>query len=91
MPLAQPQSLIKVKTKFQLTLPTRVRRAMGVDVGDFFEARIQNRTIVLSPKSVIDKGISQSMRDVKSGRVHGPYSTIDDLFRSLDKKTKIKK
>jgi AbrB family looped-hinge helix DNA binding protein len=47
--------LVKVKEKFQVTIPTELREALHVTVGDLLKATIENETIVLKPKAVGDR------------------------------------
>ena len=47
--------LVKVKEKFQVTIPTELREALHLTVGDLLEATIENDTIVLKPKAVVDR------------------------------------
>jgi AbrB family looped-hinge helix DNA binding protein len=47
--------LVKVKEKFQVTIPTELREALHLAVGDLLEATIENETIVLKPKAVVDR------------------------------------
>ena len=47
--------LVKVKEKFQITLPAELREVLHLAVGDLLEATIQGQTIVLKPKDVVDK------------------------------------
>ena len=47
--------LVKVKEKFQITLPAELREVLHVAVGDLLEATIQDNVIVLKPKVVIDR------------------------------------
>ena len=47
--------LVKVKDKFQVTIPTELREALHLTVGDLLEATIENDTIVLKPKVVVDR------------------------------------
>ncbi len=48
-------TLVKIHRKGQMTLPSRLRTAIGVAEGDFIEASIQRGKIVLTPKLVIDR------------------------------------
>jgi AbrB family looped-hinge helix DNA binding protein len=48
-------SLVKVKDKFQVTIPTELREALHLTVGDILEATIENETIMLKPKAVVDR------------------------------------
>ena len=47
--------LVKVKEKFQITLPAELREVLHVAVGDLLEATIQDNVIVLKPKVVVDR------------------------------------
>ena len=47
--------LVKVKEKFQVTIPTELREALHLTVGDLLEATIQGQTIVLKPKRLSEK------------------------------------
>ena len=47
--------LVRVKEKFQVTIPTELREALHLAVGDILEAMVEDETIVLKPKAVIDR------------------------------------
>ena len=46
---------IKVKQKYQVTLPSNIREAIGIHEGDTLEARAENGNIVLVPQLVQEK------------------------------------
>ena len=46
--------LVKIKEKFQITLPAELREVLHLAVGDLLEATIQDNVIVLKPKAVVD-------------------------------------
>src|SRR5216684_5186220 len=48
-------TLVKIHRKGQMTLPSRLRTAIGVVEGDLIEASVQRGKIVLTPKLVIDR------------------------------------
>jgi len=48
-------ALVRIHRKGQMTLPSRLRSAVGVAEGDLIEASIKNGKIVLTPKVVIDR------------------------------------
>ena len=75
--------VVKVKTKYQVTLPTGVRQRVGLKVGDLLEAKVERGKITLTPKAVISHGIAEGLEDIKNGRVYGPFSSAGDLLRSL--------
>ena len=47
--------LVKVKEKFQITIPASIRRKLGLKVGDYLELEESEGSIVLRPVAVIDK------------------------------------
>lgn len=78
-------SLVRVKTKYQVTLPTELRLQAGLNIGDLLDVRIKSGKIVLSPKSVIDRDIAEGLEDVNSGRFVGPFKTAKSAIRALHK------
>lgn len=81
-------ALVRVKEKYQLTLPNEVRRQAGLAVGDYLEAKIgSGGVITLTPQSFVDRAIAEGLADLKAGRTHGPFETVDQLLDSLKGKT----
>jgi len=88
---------IKVRKKYQITLPTVIREAAGVYEGDFLTAEVQeDHTILLRPARLIDTDEAffytaewqaaerEADEDIRLGRVSGPMSveeTIAELHR----------
>ena len=71
--------LVKVKEKFQITLPVEIREQLRLGVGDLLEATIQGQTIVLKPKDVVDRVQARQQLIEVMDRVHAklPPSTQD--------------
>ena len=80
--------LVKVKEKFQVTLPASVRRKAGLAVGDLLEANVEGKKITLTPKSVVDRELALALEDVRKGRVYGPFSSAKELIQSLHREAK---
>ena len=81
------KSLVRVKEKFQVTLPNELRRQAKLSVGDFLEIGIdRGGVITLTPKSLIDRHIAEGLADVKAGRMHGPYHSANEAIAALDKR-----
>jgi len=87
-------SLVKVRAKAQITLPATVRRALGIEEGDYLEARIEGNKVVLIPQTLVtrfpvvtlseqgEQMLEQALEDVNTGRVKQHESTeslIDEL------------
>ena len=87
--------LVKVKEKFQVTLPARVREKAGLTVGDLLEVKVKGKKITLVPKAVIDRDLigerlAEAEEDIKKGRVYGPFRSVKEMVRSLRKKGRTK-
>jgi len=71
--------LVKVKEKFQITLPAELREVLHLAVGDLLEATIENNVIVLKPKIVVDRAqawakIKRAMASVED-RAPNPHQS----------------
>jgi AbrB family looped-hinge helix DNA binding protein len=83
--------LVKVKDKFQVTIPTELREALHLTVGDLLEATIENETIVLKPKAVVDRreawnGVIEVMERVHAKqrpRTHDPKEEEEAIAREI--------
>ena len=84
MPKTAP--LVTVKTKYQVTLPIAVRKAVGVEVGDMLEAKVEGKKITLTPKSLIDRELALALEDVKAGRLSPVFTNVDAGLRWLHAK-----
>ena len=76
-------NLLKVKTKYQVTLPTEIRTVLGLKEGDMLGVAIESGRIVLTPKSIIDKRLAEGLADIAAGKVHGPYKSVKAMMASL--------
>ncbi|MCA1626246.1 MAG: AbrB/MazE/SpoVT family DNA-binding domain-containing protein [Acidobacteria bacterium] len=81
-------SIVKVKTKGQVTLPTAIRKEVGLNIGDLLEAKIEQGKITLTPKSLIDRHIEEGLEDIKKGRTYGPFDTAEEMVVSLQSNMK---
>ncbi len=86
-------SLIRVKTKGQVTLPSVLRERAGLSVGDFLEAKLVKGKITLTPKSlmdrrIMDRRIDEGLADLHEGRTYGPFDTAEEMIESLQRNMK---
>jgi AbrB family looped-hinge helix DNA binding protein len=79
---------VKVKEKFQVTLPARMRQKAGVAVGDMLEAKLQGKKITFIPTSAVDRDIAVSLREFRQGKAHGPFKSAKDFVRSLHREVR---
>jgi AbrB family looped-hinge helix DNA binding protein len=79
--------LVRVKDKFQVTIPSTLRERVGLDVGDLLEARIHRGVITLTPKRVVDRRIAEGLEDLRAGRSYGPYSSVAEAIEAFNRRT----
>lgn len=77
--------LVTVKNKFQVVIPAKVRQRIGIKIGDLLEATAERGKITFTPKSVIDQGLAESLREFKEGRSYGPFDTAEEMIAFLHK------
>ena len=77
--------LVKVKPKYQVTIPNAIREKMALEVGDLLEAEVEANRIVLTPKAVIDRGLKESLEEARQGKLIGPFRTAKAAIRALKK------
>ena len=77
-------SLVRVKTKGQVTLPSTLREKAGLNVGDLLEAKLEKGgKITLTPKTLVDRRIDEALTDISKGRTYGPFDSADAMVASL--------
>jgi AbrB family looped-hinge helix DNA binding protein len=69
--------LVKVKEKFQITLPAELRQALHLAVGDMLEATVEQDKIVLTPKAVVDRTAAWDRVIAVLDRVHAQLPPSD--------------
>lgn len=59
-------SLLQIRRNFQVTLPAKLRRILGIKEGDLIEAElVDNEAIMLKPKLAIKKGRIFSKKEIE--------------------------
>jgi len=77
----------KLGPKYQVTIPKKIREALGLKVGDLVEATVGKEGVVLRPKVLVDRdpvvehALAEAEADVKAGRVSKPYRSARTLVR----------
>ncbi len=81
-------SLVKIKPKYQVLIPPAVREKAGVAVGDLLEANVEHGKITFTPKSVVDRDLEISLREMREGKMSPAYSSAKEFVRALHRDTK---
>lgn len=69
---------MKVRPKGQITLPDAVRKAARLSEGDYLEVSVEEGTIVMRPKKLIDADQAWFWTDEWQ---HGERAASDDIAR----------
>ena len=88
-------SLIQVREKAQITIPSKIRKELGIKKGDYLEVTKEDDRIVIIPKILIEKvSVSLSVKgeemlkeaidDVKKGKVK-IHNNVTHLINDLHK------
>ena len=84
-------ALVTVNTKYQVTLPSSVRKQVRLAVGDRLEAKVEGKRITLTPKNVIDHELALALQDVKKGRTSPIFTTAAEGIQWLNAEGKKRK
>jgi AbrB family looped-hinge helix DNA binding protein len=87
--------LIQVREKAQITIPSRIRKELGIKKGDYLEIVKEDDKIVLIPKILVDKVsvnlsakgeemLKEAIDDVKKGKVK-IHKDVTHLINDLHK------
>jgi len=86
-------ALVKIREKSQITIPSSIRRELGIKKGDYLEVIREGDRILLIPKVIVDKNsvvlskkgeeyLQEALDDVKEGKV-AESNNIEVLFDDL--------
>lgn len=81
-------SLVAIKSKYQIVIPAKLRKAAGLSVGDFLEANFENEKLTFVPQTILDRELAESLEDFRIGRTSGPFGTAEELISHLRKAVK---
>ena len=88
-------SLIQVREKAQITIPSKIRKELGIKKGDYLEVAKEDNRIVIIPKILIEKVsvnlsakgeemLKEAIDDVKKGKVK-IHDNVTHLINDLHK------
>jgi len=88
-------SLIQVREKAQITIPSKIRKELGIKKGDYLEVAKEDDRIVIIPKILIEKVsvnlsekgeemLKDAIDDVKKGKVK-IHNNVIHLINDLHK------
>lgn len=85
----------RISPKKQITIPSEIFKKLGLEIGDYLGAEIEEEKIVFAPARVIPKSQTwfwtkewqekekQATNDIEAGKVSGPFGSSQKLIKSL--------
>lgn len=74
---------VKLGTSRQVAIPKKIHDQLRLHPGDYLEIEVQRGKLILTPKTLIDKRLEEGLEDIRKGRVHGPFGSVDAMMASL--------
>ncbi len=74
---------VKIGVSRQVVIPKRIHDELGLTPGDYLEVEREGDRLILTPKALVEKRLAEGLEDMRKGRVHGPFSSVPKLLRSL--------
>lgn len=79
--------LVRIKQKFQVTIPAAIRESLHLEEGELLEASMKGSAILLTPKAVVNRAeleaaIAEGLEDMRKGRVTPPFKNAKE-FRKV--------
>jgi bifunctional DNA-binding transcriptional regulator/antitoxin component of YhaV-PrlF toxin-antitoxin module len=76
-------SLIRIKSKGQVNIPSILRKRANLNADDLVEAKLVKGKITLTRASVIDRHIHESIVEIRKGQFFGQFDTAEEMIESL--------
>jgi antitoxin MazE len=87
--------LVKIKERYQITIPNSLRKNFNIAVGDYMELEKKNGEIILRPVKLVhpehayfyskewQQGEAEADKDIANGDVLGPFDNVTDTKNAL--------
>jgi len=76
-------SVVKIGISRQVVIPKKIHDRLGLEPGDYLEVKLRGDKVILTPRALVEKRLAEALEDVKNGRIHGPFSSANEMVRSL--------
>lgn len=87
----------KLGQRRQVVIPKEICDELGLQEGDFVEVTSTDGKVIIKPKKLvdadeiltpeqkeaIDKSLAEGLEDIKQGKLHGPFSSVQNMLHSL--------
>ena len=74
---------VKIGASRQVVIPKKLYERLGLVPGDYLEVELEDDRLVLTPKMLVEKRLAEGLKDIKQGRVVGPFKTARSAMKAL--------
>ena len=67
--------IVKIGVSRQIAIPKKLYEKLGLVPGDYLEVELEEDRLVLTPQMLVEKRLAEGLKDIKEGRVVGPFKT----------------
>jgi len=89
-------AIVKVKKNFQITIPNSLRKKLSIVEGEYMEVEDKDGELIMRPVKMVhpdheyfytkewQKDESEADKDIREGKVIGPFDNVDDCIEALE-------
>ena len=81
-------SAVKVGVSRQVAIPKKIHDQLGLSPGDYLEVEVRGNQLILTPKELVDKRLTEAEEDIRKGRVHGHYKSAAQAVKALRRRNR---
>ncbi|MGH7836405.1 MAG: AbrB/MazE/SpoVT family DNA-binding domain-containing protein [Candidatus Binataceae bacterium] len=74
---------MKLGASRQVVIPKRIHDRLGLRHGDYLEVNLERDGVVFRPKALVEKRLAEALKDIKQGRVQGPFASAKEMISRL--------
>ena len=75
--------IVKIGVSRQIAIPKKIYEKLGLVPGDYLQVELEDDRLVLTPQMLVEKRLAEGLKDIKEGRVIGPFKTSRAGMRAL--------
>ncbi len=84
-------SAVKLGASRQVAIPKKIHDQLHLHPGDYLEIEVKRGKLIFTPKTLIDRRLDKGLRDLREGRVYGPFNSAREMMASLKGRGRFKR
>ncbi len=80
-------AVVKIGASRQIVIPKKFHDRLGLSPGNYLEVELRDNQLIITPKELVDKRLTEGLEHIKKGKVLGPFNTADEAIQALQVKT----